>query len=99
VGASVAAQTAISTATTAAASAVSIARAETAFAAAAAATSHEHISDSSLSGKKRARTSSMSFDMSLDHIEEMLDAAAATATNNDESCVHACRHCVHRLYI
>jgi hypothetical protein len=34
--------------------------------------------------------------MSLDAVEEMLDAAIS---DNGESRMHACRHCVYNLYI
>eukprot|EP00953_Heterococcus_sp_UTEX-ZZ885_P019501 10888-Heterococcus_DN1.PRE.3 len=45
-----------------------------------------------MSGKKRARTSSLSSDWSLELAEEKLDAAAAS--KNGRSHMYACRHCL-----
>jgi hypothetical protein len=51
-------------------------------------------SSSTVGGNTRERSNSVSSDMSLDVIKEMLDAAIS---DNGELHIHACRHCVYRV--
>jgi hypothetical protein len=106
VGASLAANTATTVTAATATAAGGAAAATTATAATATAAHDEHRgssvvdsnlleSSSNIGYSIRERSDSVSSDMSLDVVEEMLDAAAVT--NNGESHMHACRHCVYSI--
>jgi hypothetical protein len=96
-----AAATAAAATAAAAVTAAATAAAATAAAATAAAAHDERSGSGSVfSNNTRECNASPSSDMSLDVIEEMLEAAAATATHdNGESHMRACRHCTYSLYL